>query len=61
MPTRTVLVPSSRVERWFDNFADRHGAAPGVLELSVDAGVLQAAEVSVMSRVTTRSWPTCTP
>jgi len=43
VPTRTVLVPSSRVERWFDNFADRHGAAPGVLELSVDAGVLQAA------------------
>ena len=25
MARRTVLVPPSRVERWFDNFADRHG------------------------------------
>lgn len=24
--TRTVLVPADRVARWFDNFADRHGA-----------------------------------
>lgn len=24
--TRTVLVPPERVERWFDNFAERHGA-----------------------------------
>jgi hypothetical protein len=23
--SRTVLVPASRVERWFENFADRHG------------------------------------
>jgi hypothetical protein len=29
--TRTVLVPADRVARWFDNFADRHGAA--VLDL----------------------------
>ena len=25
--TRTVLIPSARVLRWFDNFAERHGPA----------------------------------
>jgi len=25
--TRTVLIPSARVVRWFDNFAERHGPA----------------------------------
>jgi hypothetical protein len=35
---RTVLVPSERVERWFENFAARHGAA----ELVVRPGRLAA-------------------
>ena len=35
---RTVLVPSGRVVRWFDNFSTRHGDAP----LSVTRGSLRA-------------------
>ena len=35
---RTVLVPSERVVRWFDNFATRHGAA----SYDVRSGRLQA-------------------
>jgi hypothetical protein len=36
--SRTVLVPGDRVERWFHNFAERHGAP----ELDVVAGRLSA-------------------
>jgi Actinobacteria/chloroflexi VLRF1 release factor len=36
--SRTVLVPPARVERWFDNFADRHGA----VDLAAREGVLVA-------------------
>jgi hypothetical protein len=36
--TRTVLVPADRVERWFHNFSERHGAA----DLDVVGGRLRA-------------------
>jgi len=36
--TRTVLIPSARVVRWFDNFAERHGPA----SYAVRGGVLHA-------------------
>ena len=39
--TRTVLIPSARVVRWFDNFAERHGAA----SYDVRGGALHAAAV----------------
>ena len=35
---RTVLIPSARVVRWFDNFAERHGPA----SYDVQGGALQA-------------------
>ncbi len=38
MASHTVLVPSARVERWFANFADRHGG----YELVVGNGGLEA-------------------
>ena len=36
--SRTVLVPADRVERWFHNFTERHGAA----EFGVSGGRLRA-------------------
>ena len=46
--TRTVLVPADRVARWFDNFADRHGASvldlvEGRLRARADDGSVAAA------------------
>lgn len=38
MASRTVLVPQARVERWFENFAGRHGA----FSLRVEGGRLRA-------------------
>ena len=38
MARRTVLVPPSRVERWFDNFAARHGG----FRCRVESGSLEA-------------------
>ncbi|HET7356744.1 MAG TPA: acVLRF1 family peptidyl-tRNA hydrolase [Nocardioidaceae bacterium] len=38
MASRTVLVPASRVERWFENFADRHGG----FSCHVESGCLVA-------------------
>jgi hypothetical protein len=43
--SRTVLVPPERVERWFANFADRHGTPR--LELSDGALVAEAPDGSV--------------
>ena len=45
--TTTVLVPSARIERWVQNFTDRHGDTP----LAVDGGCLKgvAADGSTFS------------
>ncbi len=55
MVSRTVLVPPERVERWFDNFASRHGrtdfgVGDGRLFVSADDGALARASLPFGSR-----------
>ena len=45
---RTVLIPSTRVVRWFDNFAERHGPA----SYDVQGGALQATAADGATAVT---------
>ncbi len=55
MVSRTVLVPPERVERWFENFASRHGrigfrVGDGRLVVSADDGALARASLPFGSR-----------
>lgn len=49
---RTLLVPSARVPRWFENFATRHGA----FEVTVTKGALHAAAEDGAEAVATLPW-----